>query len=271
DDRTLGRFWYVLAHVRGGFHCRYRESAEAAERAIVHFNRSDWPLAPCLQELAASLYLGPVSVTDGIHHCRRLLADPDRGGQANVLVFQAGLEAMAGRFEVAREVATRAQAIYEELAWTDKISANSAAIAADIELLAGNHADAERLLRDSCERLEAAGDRARLATQGAQLGEALYRQDRFDEAQHWSEVAEASAATDDASAQFSWRALRAKGLAKRGAFDEANGLAQAAVEIAAETDALSQRAYVLFAQAEVLRLGGRAVESAATAEDAVRL
>jgi DNA-binding SARP family transcriptional activator len=271
DDRTLGRFWYVLAHVSGGFHCRYRESAEAAERAILHFDRSGWPLAPCLQELAASLYLGPVGVEAGIHRCRQLLGEADRGGQANVLVFQAGLEAMAARFDVARELATHAQAIYEELAWTDKISGNCAAIAADIELLAGNPAGAERLLRDSCERLEAAGDRARLATQGAQLGEALYRQGRFDEALHWSEVAEASAATDDASAQFSWRALRAKGLARRGAFDEANALAQAAVEIAAETDALSQRAHVLFAHAEVLRLEGRTRESTATAEDAVRL
>jgi len=48
-------------------------------------------------------------------------------------------------------------------------------------------------------------------------------------------------------------------------------LGQAAVEIAAETDALSQRAHVLFAHAEVLRLEGRARESTATAEDAVRL
>jgi class 3 adenylate cyclase len=271
DDRTLGRYWYVLAHVRGGFHCRYRESAEAAERAIVHFERSAWPLAPCLQELAASLYIGPVEVEDGIRHCQRLLAEADRGGQANVLVFQAGLEAMAARFEVARELVARAQAIYEELAWTEKISANCAAIAADIELLAGNHVGAERLLRESCERLEAAGDRARLATQGAQLGEALYRQGRFDEARHWSGVAEASAATDDASAQFSWRALRAKGLARGGALDEANALAQAAVQIATGTDALSQHAKVLFDHAEVLRLAGHTGDATVTAENAVLL
>jgi tetratricopeptide (TPR) repeat protein len=228
-------------------------------------------LAPCLQELAASLYIGPADVADGIRRCQRLLAHADRGGQANVLVFQAGLEAMAARFDIARELATRAQAIYEELAWTEKISANCAAIAADIELLAGNYFGAERLLRANCERLELAGDRARLATQAAQLGEALYRQDRFDEAHRWSEVSEACAATDDASAQFSWRALRAKGLARRRALDEANALAQRAVEIAAGTDALSQHAHVLLDYAEVLCLAGRADEAAATAESAVRL
>src|SRR5205823_13832545 len=119
--------------------CRYGESAEAAERAMGYFVRAGWPLAPCLQELAASLYLGPVGVSDGIHRCRTLLEQADRGGQANVLVFQAGLEAMADRFDVARDLLSRARTIYEELAWSDKISANCAAIGADIELLAGNY------------------------------------------------------------------------------------------------------------------------------------
>ena len=271
DDRTLGRVWYFLAHVHGGFHCLYAQSAEAAERSMSHYMRADWPLAPCLQEIAASLYLGPVPVAAGIRRCGTLLERADRGGEANVLVFQAGLEAMAARFDSARELVTRAQTIYEELAWADKISANCAAIAADIELLAGNYGDAERLLRRSCEELETAGERARLGTQAARLGEALYRQSRFDEGQTWSEVAEACAATDDASAQFSWRALRAKGLARHGALDEADVLAQKAVEIAATTDGLSQHAQVLIDRAEVLRLAGRAREAGATAENAVRL
>src|SRR5262249_28801581 len=271
DDRTLGRLWYFLAHVHGGFHCRYRESAEAAERSMEYFARAGWPLAPSLQELAASLYLGPVTVRDGIRRCATLLERADRGGEANILVFQGGLEAMGGHFEVAREVVARAQTIYEDLAWTDKISANCAAIAADIELLAGEYGAAERILRRSCEELEASGDRARLATQAAQLGEALYRQEHFDVAERWSEVAETCAATDDASAQFSWRALRAKGLARRGAFDEAGTLARKAVEIAAKTDALSQHAQVLIDQAEVLRLEGRRAEAAEVAENAVRL
>ena len=271
DDRTLGRLWYFLAYVHGGFHCRYRESAEAAERSMEYFDRAGWPLAPCLQELGASLYLGPVGVQDGIRRCATLLERADRGGEANVLVFQAGLEAMGGRFDLAREVVARAQTIYEELAWTDKISANCAAIAADIELLSGDYGAAESLLRRSCEELEASGDRARLATQASQLGEALYRQEQFEDAARWSEVAEECAATDDASAQFSWRALRAKALARQGAFDEAAALARRAVDIAATTDALSQHAQVLVDQCEVLRLGGRMAEAAAAAENAVGL
>jgi class 3 adenylate cyclase len=271
DDRTLGRIWYVLAHVYGGFRCRYRESADAAERARHYFRLSNWPVAPCLQELAAGLYCGPTSVEEGILRCRALLDEADRGGEANILVFLAGLEGMAERFDSARELAGRARKIYEELDWADKISANYAAVAADIAVLAGDYPEAERLLRASCDKLEAWGERARLATQAAQLGEALYRQGRFEEVLHWSQVAEDCAATEDASAQFFWRSLRAKALARRGAFGEAHALARKAVEIGAATDALSQHAQVLLAFAEVLSLEGHGQEAAGAIEDAIGL
>ncbi len=271
DDRALGRISYVLAHVHGGFHCRYRESAEAAEHAIGYFSRSGWPLAPCLQELAVSLYFGPIGVPEGIRRCHALLEKADLGGEAHILVFLAGLEAMAGRFESARELASRARTIYEELDWTDKIWANHAVIAAEIELLAGDYAEAERLLGESCKRLEAWGEQARLATQAAQLGEVTYRQGRFEEALRWAQVAGRHAASDDASAQFSWRALRAKTAARDGAFDEAEALAQQAVAIAAATDAVTQHAHVLLDSAEVLRLEGRGDDAAGAIEDAIRL
>jgi tetratricopeptide (TPR) repeat protein len=119
--------------------------------------------------------------------------------------------------------------------------------------------------------LEAWGEQARLATQAAQLGEALYSQGRFEEALRWSQIAEECAATDDASAQFSWRALKAKALARRGAFSEAHALARKAVDIGAATDALPQQAQVLLAFAEVLRLEGLAREAAEVIEDAIRL
>ena len=251
DDRTLGLVWYMLAHVHGGFHCRYRESAEAAERALEYYARAGWPVTPCLQELAVSLYLGPVPVGAAVRRCSELLEQADRGGAAHVLVFRAGLEAMAGAFEDARSLAAGARATYEELDWADKVWENYAPIAAEIELLAGDYAAAERLLRENCSLLETWGEHARLATQAARLGEALYRQGQFDEAMRWAEVAERNAASDDASAQYLWRSLRAKGRAHRGDFDEANTLARRAIEIAASTDAVSPHAEVLLDAAEV--------------------
>jgi DNA-binding SARP family transcriptional activator/tetratricopeptide (TPR) repeat protein len=271
DDRALGVIWNMLAHVHGGFHCRYRESAEAAERAIGYYARAGWPLTTSLQELAVSLYFGPLPVDEGVRRCSALLANADRGGEAHVLVFQAGLEAMAGYFDTARSLALRALTTYEELDWVDKIWANYAPIAAEIELLAGEYAEAERLLDESCRRLESWGEQARLATQGAQLGEALYRQGKFAHAARWAAVAEESAASDDASAQFSWRALRAKGLARDGSFEHAQRLAREAVEIAAETDAVTQHAHVLLDASEVASLSGRAPAGIEAVEEAGRL
>jgi len=271
DSRTLGLIWYMLAHVHGGFHCRYRESAEAAVRALDYYARAGWPATPCLQELAVGLYLGPIPVQEALQRCDDLLESADRGGAAHVLVFRAGLEAMNAAFDEARLSAASARASYEELDWADKVWENYAPIAAEIELLAGDYAEAERLLRESCRRLEAWGEQARLATQAARLGEVLYRQEAFDEAARWAKIAESTAASDDASAQFLWRSLRAKANAREGAFAEAEALACQAVEIAAATDAVSPHAEVLLDSAEVGLLSGRGRIAIGRAKEAVRL
>ncbi len=271
DDRALGRTWYMLAFVYGGLHCQYRRSADAAERAIEHFRLSTWPVAPCLQELAASLYYGPTSVPEAIQRCRALLEEADRGGEANILAFLAGLEGMAGRFDTARELASRARETYKELSWLIYLSTNCATVAADVELLAGDYAEAERILLESCGKLEEWGEQAHLATQATQLGEAVYRQGRYEDALHWAEVAEACAATDDAGAQFSWRALRAQAFARQARHEEAELLAREAAALAAATDALSQHGNVLLALAEVLRLDDRPEEAATAIRDAIGL
>jgi tetratricopeptide (TPR) repeat protein len=271
DDRALGRTWYAIAFVRGGLHCRYRQSSEAAEQAAEHLRRSGWSIAPCLQELAAALYYGPTPVPAAIGRSQALLEEADRGGEAHVLAFRAGLEAMAGRFDEARALSLQARTTYEDLAWTIHVWTNCATVAADIELLAGDAAAAESVLTESCERLQKWGEQAHLATQSTQLGQAVYAQARYEEALHWAGVARSSAASDDAGAQFLWRALQAKVLAQLDKLDEAEVLAREAVARASETDASSQHANTLLDLAEVLRLGGRVMESSAAIRDAVGL
>ena len=228
-------------------------------------------MAPCVQELAACLYYGPTRVPEAIRRCRALLDEGHRGGEAHVLGFLAGLEAMEERFDSARELIERAKTIYEELTWTVNVTTNYASLAADIEMLAGDYRAAERLLTESCGVLEEWGERAHLATQAPQLGEALYAQGRQEEALRWADVAAECASSDDANAQFSWRALRAKGLATLGAFDEAEALARDAVDLAAGTDAVAQHASVLLAYAEVLTLSGSVGAAAETIEEATAL
>ena len=91
------------------------------------------------------------------------------------------------------------------------------------------------------------------------------------DALHWSRVAADCAATDDAGAQFLWRSLRAKTLARRGDLDEAQALGLEAAERAAKTDALSQRALVLIDRAEILALSEEASDADAVTAEAARL
>jgi DNA-binding SARP family transcriptional activator/tetratricopeptide (TPR) repeat protein len=271
DDRALGRIWFALASTSGGFFCQYRQAAEAAERALDYFRRSDWPLLPCLQEIAAALYYGPTPVPEAVDRCRALLQEADRGGTAQILVYLAGLEAMADRFDSAKTLLVDVRGIYEDLAWTVNIPSNYAPMAANIELLAGDFAEAERFLAESGPLLEAWGLRGQLATQATQLAEAVYGQGRYEDAVRWSETAEAYAASYDTGAQFLWRSVRGKALAQHGAVDEGARLTREAVDIAAQTDSVSQRAQVLLSYAEVLRLKGHTGEGVEAVEEAIRL
>jgi tetratricopeptide (TPR) repeat protein len=90
------------------------------------------------------------------------------------------------------------------------------------------------------------------------LGEALYRQERYDEALEAADLARSTAAADDFGAQMIWRSVRAKVVARRGDYAEARSLARQAVSIGRPTDCLIKRADALRALSEVLRLGGNA-------------
>jgi len=178
---------------------------------------------------------------------------------------------MDERFDSARGLIGRAKVIYEELAWAVSVTTNYGTLAADVEMLAGDYGAAEQLLVESCGKLEEWGEQAHLATQASQLGEALFAQGRHEEALRWADLAAARGASDDASAQFSWRALRAKVLAHQGALGEAESLAREAVELAAATDALVQHAAVRLSLAEVLRIGGQVAAARETIDEAIDL
>jgi tetratricopeptide (TPR) repeat protein len=263
--------WFALATAHGGFNCQYRKASEAATHALEHFRRSDWPLASCLQELAAGLYYGPTPVPEAIRRCRGLRAEADRGGEALILMYLAGLDAMANRLTSARELAAEARETFDDLAWSVNIWANYSPIAASIELLGGDFVAAEQLLAESCTKLETWGLRGPLSTQGTQLAEALYGQERYEEAIRWSEIAETCAATYDVGAQFLWRAVRGKALARLGAVREGDRLVREAVDLAVATDSVSQCGHVLLCHAEVLELSGRSAEALEAVERATAL
>ncbi len=271
DDRALGRTWRHVGYARA-LEGRLADWHEAVERALVHYRRSGWSTSGCLADLASALLYGPTPATKALDRCDELLAEAtDRAGRANVLVFMGGLEAIDGRFDVARLHVAEAATTYEEIGDVHARANYSGRVLGRIEMLSGDPAAAERVLAECCEAFERMHDAAGLSTVAAELADALYEQGRYDGAESWIELAQKRAASDDISAQWTWRRTRAKLLARGGAFGEAEATADEAVRLAARTDALNERGACLRDLAEVLRLADRPGEAAARADEAFRL
>ena len=91
--------------------------------------------------------------------------------------------------------------------------------------------------------------------------------ERYSEAEEWTRVAIEHSDSDDISAEFTWRSIRAKVLAETGDHDAAADLIARALALVDSTDCLNQRANVRLDHARVLQLTdpARAAEAAAAA------
>jgi DNA-binding SARP family transcriptional activator len=271
DERALGRTWRHVGHVRS-MEGRLGDWADSVEEALVHYRRSGWSASGCLAELSSALLHGPTPVGEALERCEDLLDDAaDRAGRANVLAFLGGLEALDGRFDDARLHVAESTAIFEELGELHTQANNAGRVLGRIEMLAGDPAAATLIFGECCQTFERMHDAAGLSTVAAELADALYAQGRYDEAAGWLDVAEKRAASDDVSAQWSWRRTRSKLLAREGTLREAEALAREAERIAARTDALSDHGAVLLDVAEVLRLADRPTEAAERIDEALVL
>jgi class 3 adenylate cyclase len=270
DDRSLGRVFLLTGLVRGSFHLQNNEMEDATERALVHYRRAGWPTTTCVRSLATALFYGPKPVAEGVPRCTDLLSHDvtDRAGEAYVRVWQAGLRALAGEYDDARRVVEESTRVLEELGQPVAAAGTCATIAAITEKLAGDLDAAENVLRASSELFAKRGEWAHLATSAAELADTLYAQERYDEADEWTRTAERHAASDDLSAQFTWRSVRAKVVARAGDLGEAETLARRAVELVDRTDALNQRANVRLDLAHVLYLANQTDAAAAVASEA---
>jgi ATP/maltotriose-dependent transcriptional regulator MalT len=160
---------------------------------------------------------------------------------------------MRGNVDEGWRLVRHGRVLYEELGQTFSIAGHTL-LSSSVAMLADDPAAAERELRPSCELLEAMGEKGILSSLAAFLAEALYAQGKLDEAERFTEVSEDAASADDVASQIAWRSTRARILARRGAFPQAESLARQALALAEETDFLNMHADVLMALAEVLRL-----------------
>ena len=273
DERSLARAWLLIGYVRGGIHGNHAAWEEAEERALEYYRRTSFPPATCIGQIAAAIYWGPTPVVTGIERCRELLADETIGlfGRAAVSSFLGGLHAQGGRLGQARELVAEAQHVYEEHGAAASAVVQCGTVLADIEFLASDLPAAEQTLREQCEFLERIHDRSHLAVRAAKLAEAIYRQGRLDEAEHWSAVSRAHAASDDQSVQLTLGMVEAKLLARRGSITEGRDRAEEIVRLADRTDGLNQMAASRLGLAEVLRIAELRGEAYRAIEEAVEL
>jgi tetratricopeptide (TPR) repeat protein len=237
--------------------CGAEHARRAGERREL-FEILDWR--------ASAAVFGPTPVDEAIQLCldirEQVRSSPV--AMAETLHPLAVLHAMRGEFDDARSLVREGNAIIEDLG--RMYSAGLSHHEALVEMLAGQPDVAEDRLRRAYEALDEMGEKTLLATTAAMLAQAIYAQDRPQEAWGFCEVSHGVAADEDLSAQVVGRGTSAKILARQGRGDEAEALAREAVELAASTDFLTHHGQAFLDLAEVLLLNRLAEE----AESALR-
>lgn len=248
-------------------------AAAAWERAAEHARGAgnEDERTEILSWVATSLFFGPVPVPEAIRRCEAIRGDvqANPGSEAWTLRSLAGLHAMDGKFEIARELLARANAIFEEFGQTRYSSASD--IDGIVEFLAGDLAAAEQRLHAGYVALEVIGDRAIRPTTAAHLAQTYFAQGRDEDAERFTKISEEIAAGDDLLTQVVWRRVRARVLAQDGRLSDAERLAREAVTISASTDFLSTRADALVDLAHVRHQAGRLDEANAAVAEGLAL
>jgi tetratricopeptide (TPR) repeat protein len=254
------------------FAARWSARAAALERALDYARRAGDKRdeATLISMLSQALAFGPTPVQEAIRRCTELResAPDDPAVEAAIASTVAGLRAMEGEFDEARELCRRSDELYDELGLRLMRAARSLP-AAWVELLAGDPEAAVRELRWAYDEVVQMGERSLRPTLAAYLAYALAEAGRFDEAEELSIVSDELGLPADVVTQAVWRCARARALAHRGESDEADRLARRAVELAGSTDFLELQGQTLMTLGEVLRLGGRA-QAAALLIDSAR-
>lgn len=207
--------------------------------------------------IALMLMWGATPADEALREIRSLKQSigVDRLVGTELRVAEGLLLAMTGEFDRGRELATDGRAALRELGQTVQWAA-IAQPASFIEMLAGEYAAAEELLREAHNALSETGERGYLSTVSALLARSLVLQGREDEAEVFADEARRLGAEDDVMTQLYWRVTKAQAVAARGERNEAAGLAAETVELAPSGSAFDTP-IVLIDVADFLELDAR--------------
>jgi tetratricopeptide (TPR) repeat protein len=263
DAHGLCKLWRLraLVHWLEG-RCLAADAAWAQAAEYARETGADRERAEILSWIASSAFSGPIPVGEGIRRCEAIREQvrDDRRSTAATLYPLAGLYAMIGRFDNARELLDSACRTLEDLGFVT-LSSSFTQYEGLVEILAGDLARAEERLRFGLERLEEMGEKAFVSSLAALLADVLYKQGRHDEAKPFVDRSEETAAPDDLAAQITWRTVRAKILTTTGRLEDAEADARRAVSLAGKTDWSNDHAAACVALGEVLHRRGRPDEA----------
>jgi predicted ATPase/class 3 adenylate cyclase len=252
---------------------RAEAAAAAWERAAAHARRAGdrHGYYEVLTWIASSLWFGPTPAAEGIRRCEAMREEVRESPESEAAILRqlACLNAIVGRFAVARKLIATSNATYADLGLTLYVASSDHE--AVIELLAGNPAAAEKSVRAAYRALEEMGERAFRSTMAATLGLVILEQGRDEEADAFAELSAQLAASGDLITQVCWRRVRARVLARRGEIQAAEALAREALAIAEATDFVNDRADALIDLSRVLEASNRSDEAVSAVSAALDL
>ena len=272
DLQGLADAWLLAGKLRFDRN-EWPAALEAMERAIAFGKQSGnhraWIVAS--HHLGNIFMMSPIPADTAVERAEHVLQEvsSEPYAEEGVLMSLAIQYAYTGRIDDARAAIARSKAINNGFA--SKLGlAFTAFSAGEIEMIAGDPAAAERCYREGYEAFRAMGERGYLGHLAGLLAEALYAQDRLDEAQQMIEEAETTAVSSQNHVWVLWRSVKAKVLARRGQFAAAMQLIAEAEEGISSAPWIL-RAMVPVAKAEVSRLAGDPDQAVASLNAALRI
>jgi len=222
--------------------------------------------------MCITLPRGPVPVDEAIARVDEIRRTSSSAYiQASAIGSIGLLRAARGEIAEGRELVLTTHRKLEELGMRQATAAHSIAVA-EVEMLAGDDAAAERVLDQGLDDVTALADQHSTANIAWRLGLVLARQGRDDEAERFARRAE-RAASRGLWVDVWWRVVLALVEVHRGRPAEATALVR---EARARINAVGARdsgmlADVLLEAADVLRTSGRGEEAAELIADAGRM
>lgn len=270
DDSGRAKAWQLIAGAFWG-RCLFREVDESLDKALVYAEEAGDRLqqANIRTLLAMSASLGPLSASEGIEKCQRLLADSEGDLWVESAAYRslARFRAMEGRFDEAKRLLGQGFAILEELGLKLLIAVNTQ-VSYFVHMLADEPEEAEEAIRRGFNSLTRMGDKFYSSTSAAMVAQTLVALGRHAEAEEFSQISKQLAPDHDVITQIMWRGAQAKILANRGETGEALRLAQEGVDIAEQTDVLNVQGDALMDFAHVLHAADRQDSAAEVAQRA---